>query len=552
MASSGTDADGNFVRVVKKVKMGKRVERALKDKGGQSSSQEVNEDDANKTPDPYVCTGIFDADFVELCRRAGLPQSEIPPVVVRAKRPGTPPPPDTKKDDPKGKNQPPPEPTPDPRDESDPTPKTYVTKEKYQYFKPTIQVEMENDDKPATVTEIYIRGWKIDEMMVGIFKQCFPTIEKLSTINFWNCGLAENTVKELASFLPQCANLKNVTIEGNECKDEPWYYLISSEDSLIVNLSLRHNGITDKGAAHIGKALSTEKTCNKNLLTLSLCHNKITEEGATAIVHGLRMNRVLLSLSLANNRVGDQGAMKFGELLSRFGLTHTEVVERRKLISEKGSPDRGSGKSPPPSRRAESKDRPGSVRSGSHLDKGDKRRNKSSNKKDGKKDKEDTAKGTKKEDKWKKEPRHLSVHAETTKTAKGKKTTSSKDKKGSHEAETPDILEAVNPLTEPVESLNGELWIPGNRSLINLNLARNSIGEAGIKSLLLAVQYQTTLCALSPHPAMKGLLKLSLQGNVVSKSNEHYSKLIEMMVTKDPFYKPPELSPSLENQSTAG
>lgn len=39
----------------------------------------------------------------------------------------------------------------------------------------------------------------------------------------------------------------------------------------------------------------------------------------------------------------------------------------------------------------------------------------------------------------------------------------------------------------------------------------NSIGETGMKSLLLAVQYQTTLCALSPHPALKGLLKLSLQ-----------------------------------------
>lgn len=64
-----------------------------------------------------------------------------------------------------------------------------------------------------------------------------------------------------------------------------------------------------------------------------------------SLLQGLRMNRVLLSLSLANNRVGDQGAMKFGELLSRFGLTHTEVVERRKIISEKGSPDRGSGKS---------------------------------------------------------------------------------------------------------------------------------------------------------------------------------------------------------------
>lgn len=532
--------------------MGKRVERSSKDKSGQSSSQDTNEDDANKTPEPYTCTGAFEADFIELCRRSGIPQSEIPPVVVRAKRPGTPPPPDPKKDDPKGKNQPPPEPTPDIKDDSDPVPKTYVTKEKYQYFKPTIQVEMENEDKPNTVTEIFVRGWKIDELMMGIFKQCFPTIEKLHSINFWNTSLTENTVKELASFLPQCSNLRNVTIEGNTCTDEPWALLIG-EDSLIVHLSLRHNGITDKGASSIGKALSTEKTCNKNLLTLSLCHNKITDIGAAALVSGLRMNRVLLSLSLANNRIGDEGAVKFGEVLSRFPLFHFEVVERRKLISDKGSPERGSGKSPPPSRRAESKDRPGSVRSGSHLDKGDKRRNKSSNKKDNKKDKEDTAKGTKKEDKWKKVGSKASLvsMADAAKATKGKKTASSKDKKA-HEVETPDILEAVNPLSEPVESLEGQLWIPGNRSLINLNLARNKIKEPGIKSLLLAVQYQTALCSLSPHPSLKGLLKLSLQGNPIEKDNEHFTKLQEMMVMKDPFYKPVSLSPSGENQSTAG
>ena len=57
------------------------------------------------------------------------------------------------------------------------------------------------------------------------------------------------------------------------------------------------------------------------------------------------MNRILLCLSLASNRITDKGAMKFGELLSRFPLTHEEVVERRKLLRDKGSPDRGSGKS---------------------------------------------------------------------------------------------------------------------------------------------------------------------------------------------------------------
>ena len=40
----------------------------------------------------------------------------------------------------------------------EPPPKTYVTKDKFEYFKPCVQVEMDNPDKQDTVTEIYVRG----------------------------------------------------------------------------------------------------------------------------------------------------------------------------------------------------------------------------------------------------------------------------------------------------------------------------------------------------------------------------------------------------------
>ncbi|XP_041457800.1 leucine-rich repeat-containing protein 71-like isoform X5 [Lytechinus variegatus] len=571
--------------IVKKVKMGKRVDKTQKDKGPPSSVQD-NEDDANKTPEPYTCTGHFEADFSELWRRAGLQVTEMPPVVIRPKRPGTPPPPDPKA---KGADQ-----TPEDKVEDDgeePKPKTYVTKEKFSYFKPKIHVEMEKEDKQDTVTEIFIRGWKIDETMVGIFKQCFPAIEKLHTINLWNTSLTEKTLKELSSFLPQCQNLKNVTVEGNPIPEEPWACLIG-EDSIIVNLSLRHNNISEKGAKALGQAISNEKTCNKNLLSLNLSNNKLGEAGAIVLLDGLRMNRVLLSLSLASNELTDKAAIYAGEILSRFPLTHTEVVERRKALSDKGSPERGSGKSPPPSRRAESKDRPGSVKSGSHLDKTDKKRDKSSKRKeivkikeetktskgghldgkkekeeektktsrssmasysDSKKDKEETQKGgTKKDDKWKKGGGRATAVtiAETMKATKGK--TKGKDKKQS-EAESPDILEAINPLiAEQPESIDGQLWIPGNRALINLNLTRNHIGESGMKSLLLAVQYQQTLSTLSPHPALKGLMRLSITKNSVSGQCETYQKLHDLMIQKDPFYKPQSQSPSGDNQSTAG
>ena len=66
----------------------------------------------------------------------------------------------------------------------EPPPKTYTTKDKFEYFKPHIQVEMDNHDKEDTVTEMYIRGWKIDEPIMTIFKQCIPKMDRLTTIKY--------------------------------------------------------------------------------------------------------------------------------------------------------------------------------------------------------------------------------------------------------------------------------------------------------------------------------------------------------------------------------
>ncbi|XP_077993452.1 leucine-rich repeat-containing protein 71-like isoform X4 [Glandiceps talaboti] len=559
---------GDFV---KKVKMGKRMEKALKEKAAASSTSQDAGDDESKTPEPYACTGMFEQDFTELCRRAGLQSGEIPPVVIRPKRPPTPPPPD-----PKAQAQVTEEGEEEQKEPEDPPPTTFTTKDKFQYFKPTVQVEMENEDKAATVTEVYIRGWKVDENMMSTLKQCLPTIEKLHTLHLWNTGLTEKSITDLASCLPQCSNLKNLVLDGTPVPEENFAALIG-EDSLLSNVSFRNNNITDKGAELIGKALSTAKTCNKNLISLNLSYNKITDGGAAHIANGLRMNRVLLSLSLASNQISDKGSQKLGEVLSRFALTHEEIVERRKLIREKGSPER-LGKSPPPSRRADSKDRPGSKGSGTIIDKGDKtKRDKSSKKKDGKrgdKDKDDNAKsksamdakkekedektlkgGTKKDDKWKKDTQRHGSKAEVQggKTAKGKKTVGGKDKKTLlPESETPDVVEAINPLTESVECIEGQLWIPGNRALINLNLSRNQITEIGFKALLLAVQYQVTMGKMQPSPGLKGLMRVSLNKNAVKSSNETVMKLQEMMVQRDPFYKPPSQSPDADAQSHAG
>ncbi|XP_052694570.1 leucine-rich repeat-containing protein 71-like isoform X10 [Crassostrea angulata] len=573
-----------FARVANKIKMGKKVEKSLKGEKNQSAVSQ-DEEDPNKTPEPYSCTGNFQADFTELCRRTGM--ATIPAVVHRA-RPPTQAAPESSKPE-KGKDkgksaitEPEPEPELDTEGENaEPPPKTYVVKDKFEFFKPCVQVEMENYDKGETVTEIYIRGWKIDDVMMNTLKQCWSVMEKLHTINLWNTGLNGETVSIMASTLPSIVNLRTLILDGNVVKEENWHELITDE-SPVQNLSLRHCGITDLGAKSIGEALGTVKRANTKLVSLNLAGNQISDQGAVDIANGLRMNRTLMSLSLASNQIGDKGAVKLGEVLSRFPLSHEEVVERRKQKSSMGSPDRN--KSPPPSRRADSKDRPGSVRSSSQHDKNDKSKQKQSakTKKDAGKGGKEPAKEEEKHDKSKgkkddkgaakkveeesRKTQHrgsiskdkggnttgrssgASLVADTKNAAKGK--TKGKDKGKPSQAEPEDMGDSsfINPLTDEADFIEGQLWVPGNRLLINLNLSRNQIGEQGMAAILKAMQYQTTL-SLGSKSGGTGLMRICVFKNKISSESDIVRKINDIMLPKDPFYKPPPQTPEVDSTS---
>ncbi|XP_078591308.1 leucine-rich repeat-containing protein 71-like isoform X4 [Branchiostoma floridae x Branchiostoma japonicum] len=558
-----------FKSATKKVKMGKKLERVMK---GDRSATSATSHDTSDVDEPYSCTGDFEADYTELCNRAGL--MEIPKVVPRPHRPGPPPPPDPKSATPMSQREScksarstrmekVEEPTsPVPSEQEEPPPTTYTTSDKFDYFKPKVQVELEKPEDKKSMTEVYIRGWKVDQKYIDIFKQCFPAADKLHTIDFWNVGLTDNTLAQFAAVASQCLNLRTVKLDGNPVPGEGFHQLIG-EDSMIVSMSLRSCKITDKGAELIGKALSTAKTRNQSLCALNLNSNMITDAGACYIANGLRMNRTLLVLSIANNAIGDEAAKKFGEVLSRFALTHEEVVERRKVLSEKGAPD---VRRSPISRRAESRDRPGSQSSRSQLDKSMAKSGRASSK--AKKDKkEDDKKGKGKDDKWKKEPQRgaskanslgftSELQTETLGKASKGKGRQSGGKKGQGagsitEAETPDILEIINPLLEEAERVDGELLIPGNRALINLNISRNRIGEAGLKSLLKGIQYQITLTTLGSRSGGTGLMRLSVQKNSFLPNHESYLKMQELMMTRDPLYKPPSKTPDEESTSQA-
>ncbi|CAF0984067.1 unnamed protein product [Didymodactylos carnosus] len=254
----------------------------------------------DETKEPYHCKGKFLDDFEALCRQAQI--SFIVPVVQR----------------------------PRPPDEN--LPKTYSLKDNYDYFKPKIQVEIDNLDKQETITEIHIRAWKIDNITLDIFQQSFPTLEHLHTLNFWYTGLTDETVVQLATLLPKCPNLKTLILDSNPLANERYDVLLTDDTSNIVNLSLRHCCITEHGAMHIGNGLGNERRQNSKLQTLNLAYNKIGDIGAEQIAKGLKFNRTLLVLNLSNNDIGDNGAEKLAIVLSKFPLSREELIYRRQLL----------------------------------------------------------------------------------------------------------------------------------------------------------------------------------------------------------------------------
>lgn len=495
--------------------------------------------------EPYTPTGNFEVDFCELCTRAGFPTMQVVP------RPSRPPTPsviphdstpvgkqdkrDADKKDDSSKTD---ETTALSGGEADEPPTTYTIKEKYQYFKPRVEVETEEEGNKSHIKEIYIRGWKIDERILNILTVTLPPLEKLTTIDFWNTGLQDNSLNTLAThIIAHLPNLRTLCLDNNPVTLQR-YGVFLGEESMIHNLSLRNCYVNDMGAKMIGNAL----TVNKSLITLNLCYNKITCEGAGFLAKGLRMNRTLLSLNLGSNLIGDIGASKLAEVLCSFALTHEEVVARRLLISKKTLEETGS-----PSRNLNaptggSKDRPASVRSGTHVSKEDK---KSREKKDSQKKKENKKQETEKAKKV------ASTEAVSKGQGKGKKTSSIKgDKKQQQpEQEQPEAVEFPNPLLEiPLKEENGEIIIPGNRALINVNLSRNKVGVTGVEAFLISIQRQAEVTSSAGKPT--GLMRFSLSRNLFSPENPSYQRLMELMQTRDPFYKPPQPSPV--DETTAG
>ncbi|KAM9108042.1 leucine-rich repeat-containing protein 71 isoform 2-T2 [Megaptera novaeangliae] len=509
-----------------------------------------------KNPEEYQGTGVLEVDFAELCTRWGY--TDFPKVVTRPR----------------------PHPTFVPSASTSEKPTVDEQRlsgscslnslgSKYEFFRPTIQVELEPEDK--SVKEIYIRGWKVEERILGIFSKCLTSLSQLQAINLWKVGLTDKTLTTFIALLPLCSStLRKVSLEGNPLPEQS-YHKLMAVDSTIAHLSLRNNNIDDHGAQLLGQALSTLHSCNRTLVSLNLGFNHIGDEGAGYIADGLRFNRSLLWLSLAHNRIQDKGALKLAEVLRPFELTHTEVVERRRLLLEKGSQERS--RSPSTSRHGDSKterekNQLMGVSSFAMVEK-DKTQTTKTPKGLGKK-KEKSGEMVKKEEKSgsgqlptqgtpKKEDSTKAGKGKVTipeqKLSKGKGTkTGSKEKRSillesehlgqNLNSSRPskylvgETSEMVSPLLEPVEHRDGKVFMPGNKVLLHLNLLRNRITEVGLEAFLTTVQYQAQFSkSKSASKGPVGLLWLSLAKNCFSPQCPAYTTIQELMLPRDPVSK---------------
>uniref|UniRef100_A0A9L0S8S8 Leucine rich repeat containing 71 n=1 Tax=Equus caballus TaxID=9796 RepID=A0A9L0S8S8_HORSE len=480
-----------------------------------------------KNPEEYQCTGVLEIDFAELCTLSGY--TDFPKVVPRPRPHPTFFPSASMSEKPTQEDQ-----------RLSGSCSLNSVESKYVFFRPTIQVELDQEDK--AVKEIYIRGWKVEERILGIFSKCLPSLSQLQAINLWKVGLTDKTLTTFIALLPLCSStLRKVSLEGNPLPEQSYHKLMAL-DSTIAHLSLRNNNIDDHGAQLLGQALSTLHSCNRTLVSLNLGFNHIGDEGAGYLADGLRLNRSLLWLSLAHNRIQDKGALKLAEPSSSrhgesksdreksqaIGASSVALVDKADKVQTMKTP-KGLGKKKEKSGEVVKKDeKSGSAQS--------------------------PVQGSpKKEDSTKAGKGKVTIPEQKPTKGKGPKTGSREKRSILLESEhlgqsldysrpskhlVTEAMEMVNPLLEPVEHRDGKVFMPGNKVLLHLNLLRNRITEVGLEGFLSTVQYQAQFSkAKSASKGPVGLLWLSLAKNCFSPQCPTYIMIQELMLPRDPISK---------------
>ncbi|XP_071583399.1 leucine-rich repeat-containing protein 71 isoform X3 [Heliangelus exortis] len=423
----------------------------MRRRGDRTPKEEEGERKGEQSAEEYQCTGVLELDFPELCARAGV--TGVPKVTPR-------PSPSFPADD----------------EPEEPGLGGVLARihHKYRPLQPRLEVEGDPQD-PRTARAIFLRGWKLEEEVLGVFSRCLPSLAGLQA-------------------------LQTFSLEGTPVPEAALPTLMGS-NSTLSHLSLRCSQLGDAAAQLLGGLLSTPSGPPARLVSLVLSFNRISDLGVSYIAKGLRLNRSLLSLSLANNDIGDSGATSLAEVLGPFPLTHQEVVQRRRLLLALGRPL---------TTLKDQKERTQSLR--------------------GVPDRLLPGKLGKTTPKKKEPPRKEETRqpkkAPEPRPARGKEPKPS----GQEKPEVPDPLENPQPLLEEVrEEPGGSLVLSGNRALLNLNLSHNHISERGLAAFLAALEQQQQQQQQQEGSGRGGLRSLSLGGNRIPPTSQALGRLRELL-----------------------
>ena len=140
----------------------------------------------------------------------------------------------------------------------------------------------------------------------------------------WTAEAPEATVRkedQIAMALPSLVNLKRLDCHAVQFGDFVAHSIAkligNHAASALTHIHLWDAGITDKGAAVIGKALETAD----HLKVLSLKGNSIADEGTFIIAEALQVNSVLETLDLSQNLLSDDGGIAVADSLTVAAAT---------------------------------------------------------------------------------------------------------------------------------------------------------------------------------------------------------------------------------------
>ena len=460
-------------------------------------AQEDTEDDSAYTP-----KGIFSEDFPRLLRREGL--FEIP-IVTRSL---------VTEDKPPSSNS--------TRTEDSTNLTGYKLVSNAEYTTPRVEVSYETEQDLSTLKQFSFRGYKLTSQLLHLLSSCFPCYPQLQILSLWNVGLTSETLAELVRLISSLSALKRLVLDGNPISGGDFSGLLALERSPLEAISLRACALSADQCAALGTALRKNKTVNY----LNLSNNNLDDSRGISIARGLRTNRTLHCLSLAGNSLTDVTAEFFAiSVLQEFPLTHEEIMERRTLVfaslATESSHMRDQADSPTKLAINQGTPSPGPDRTSSvKLGRTTAQKGAVSSKNIPRDEK--SAKAT---DKAKAKPLDSAKkRGGGSKMAKRAQEQVDSDKQ--------DVFEYANPLMEKVSMRDKQVFIPGNMTLLSLNLSYNLLSVGGVSALTAAVSWQA---GEHRNPYKPGLLRVCLRNNLLSGEEAVCSELIALLNKQNPL-----------------